>query len=67
LTHAVENAASCRVADKAGFRLAEFLPSHKRFGDGLVHDEHLHIRGDVDHEPLLIRLAAGEKDSAGKA
>lgn len=44
LTHAVENAASCRVADKAGFLLAEFLPSHKRFGDGLVRDEHLHIR-----------------------
>ena len=48
LTHAVENAASCRVADKAGFHLAEFLPSHKRFGDGFVHDEHLHIRVGVD-------------------
>ena len=44
LTHAVENGASCRVADKAGFHLAEFLAVHKRFGDGLVHDEHLHIR-----------------------
>jgi RimJ/RimL family protein N-acetyltransferase len=48
LTHAVENAASCRVADKAGFPFAEFLPSHKRFGDGLVHDEHLHIRVCTD-------------------
>ena len=44
LTHAVENGASCRVADKAGFRFAELLAAHKRFGDGLVHDEHLHIR-----------------------
>jgi RimJ/RimL family protein N-acetyltransferase len=44
LTHAVENTASCRVADKSGFRLERFLPANKRFGDGLVHDEHLHVR-----------------------
>jgi RimJ/RimL family protein N-acetyltransferase len=44
LTHAVENAASCRVAHKSGFRLERLLPANKRFGDGLVHDEHLHIR-----------------------
>lgn len=44
LTHAVENAASCRVADKSGFSLERILPANKRFGDGLVHDEHLHVR-----------------------
>jgi len=44
LTHAVENAASCHVARKTGFRLEQVLPAAKRFGDGLVHDEHLHIR-----------------------
>jgi RimJ/RimL family protein N-acetyltransferase len=44
LTHAVENVASCRVADKSGFRLEQFLPANKRFGDGVVHDEHLHVR-----------------------
>ncbi len=44
LTHAVENTGSCRVAEKSGFRLEKHLPANKRFGDGLVHDEHLHIR-----------------------
>lgn len=44
LTHAVENTASCRVAHKSGFRLEQLLSANKRFGDGLVHDEHLHIR-----------------------
>ena len=47
LTHAVENAASCRVAHKSGFRLEQFLPANKRFGDGKVHDEHLHIRDSI--------------------
>jgi RimJ/RimL family protein N-acetyltransferase len=44
LTHAVENEASCRVAHKSGFRLERVLPANKRFGDGLLHDEHLHVR-----------------------
>ncbi|MBR7829344.1 GNAT family N-acetyltransferase [Actinospica sp. MGRD01-02] len=44
LTHAVENAASCRVAQKGGFGLERLLPANKRFGDGRVHDEHLHAR-----------------------
>ncbi|WP_051452221.1 GNAT family N-acetyltransferase [Actinospica robiniae] len=44
LTHAVENVASCRVAEKSGFCLDHLLPAHKQFGDGLVHDEHLHVR-----------------------
>lgn len=48
LTHAVENDASCRVAQKSGFELARILPANKLFGDGLVHDEHLHVRR-ADH------------------
>lgn len=48
LTHAVENTASCRVADKSGFRLERILPANKLFGDGLVHDEHLHVRDAAD-------------------
>ncbi|MBU2663681.1 GNAT family N-acetyltransferase [Actinoplanes bogorensis] len=42
LTHAVENTASCRVAQKAGFALEAILPANKRFGDGRLHDEHRH-------------------------
>jgi RimJ/RimL family protein N-acetyltransferase len=52
LTHAIENTASCRVAHKTGFRLERILPAHKRFGDGLVHDEHLHIR-DAECGPTV--------------
>jgi RimJ/RimL family protein N-acetyltransferase len=44
LTHAVENGASCRVAEKAGFELEGVMRSAKRFGDGELHDEHLHAR-----------------------
>lgn len=44
LTHAVENAASCRVAQKGGFRFDQILPANKRFGDGVLHNEHLHVR-----------------------
>ncbi|MYT33743.1 GNAT family N-acetyltransferase [Streptomyces sp. SID8354] len=42
LTHGVENTASCRVAQKAGFGLEGTLRMAKRFGDGRLHDEHLH-------------------------
>ncbi|WP_369360033.1 GNAT family N-acetyltransferase [Streptomyces sp. cg2] len=42
LTHGVENTASCRVAQKAGFDLEGTLRMAKRFGDGRLHDEHLH-------------------------
>jgi RimJ/RimL family protein N-acetyltransferase len=42
LTHGVENEASCRVAQKCGFVLEGVLRSAKRFGDGRLHDEHLH-------------------------
>lgn len=42
LTHGVENEASCRVAQKSGFSLEVVMRSAKRFGDGRLHDEHLH-------------------------
>lgn len=43
LTHGVENIASCRVAQKAGFDLEGTMPLAKRFGDDQLHDEHLHV------------------------
>lgn len=42
LYHAIENAASCGVARKAGFRLEAETKLSYRFGDGEFHDEHLH-------------------------
>ena len=44
LMHARENPASCRVAEKSGFRLEGELRSSYRYGDGELHDEHLHAR-----------------------
>ena len=44
LFHAVDNAPSCAVADRAGFRLEGVLRSGSTYGDGLRHDEHLHAR-----------------------
>jgi RimJ/RimL family protein N-acetyltransferase len=44
LFHGLENAASCRVADKAGFALEGVLRLSHRYGDGELHDEHLHGR-----------------------
>jgi RimJ/RimL family protein N-acetyltransferase len=38
----VENVGSCRVAQRAGFGLEGVMRSSKRFGDGRLHDEHLH-------------------------
>lgn len=43
LAHAVENNASCRVAEKAGLRLEGTLRGSNRLVDGFV-DEHLHAR-----------------------
>ncbi|MEU5404379.1 GNAT family protein [Streptomyces sp. NPDC005963] len=43
LTHGLENIASCRVAQKAGFELEGTVPMAKRFGDEQFHDEHLHV------------------------
>ena len=44
LLHAVDNAASCRVAEKAGYLLEGTTRSSYRYGDGLLHDEHIHGR-----------------------
>jgi RimJ/RimL family protein N-acetyltransferase len=44
LMHAQENGASCRVAEKSGFALEGALRSSYRYGDGELHDEHLHAR-----------------------
>ena len=46
--HAVANPASCRVAEKAGFRLEGVLAQSHRYGDGVYHDEHLHARLAVE-------------------
>ena len=43
LGHSVANTASCRVADKAGFRLEATLRSALLHSDGW-HDMHLHAR-----------------------
>jgi RimJ/RimL family protein N-acetyltransferase len=44
LPHAVANPASCRVAEKAGFRLEGTMRAAFRAEDGTRHDEHLHAR-----------------------
>jgi RimJ/RimL family protein N-acetyltransferase len=44
LFHAAANVASCTVAERAGFRLEGTLRQSYRYGDGVVHDEHLHAR-----------------------
>jgi RimJ/RimL family protein N-acetyltransferase len=43
LQHAVENAASCRVAEKAGFALESVQRESCRLAEGFV-DEHQHVR-----------------------
>lgn len=44
LCHAVGNVPSCRVAARAGFRIEGELRQSYRYGDGELHDEHLHAR-----------------------
>lgn len=44
LPHAVANPASCRVAEKAGFRLEGTMRASFRAEDGTRYDEHLHAR-----------------------
>jgi len=51
LIHAVENPASCRVAEKCGFRLEGTTRSSFRYGDGELHDEHIHGRLVSDPVP----------------
>jgi RimJ/RimL family protein N-acetyltransferase len=44
LSHAVANPASCRVAERAGFRLDGTFRLSYRYGDGRLYDEHRHVR-----------------------
>jgi RimJ/RimL family protein N-acetyltransferase len=53
LCHAVENAASARVAEKAGFTLEGRLRRSYRYGDGVKHDELLWARLADDPAPGL--------------
>lgn len=49
LFHAVENAASCRAAAKAGFLAEGTARKSWRYPDGELHDEHMHslLRSDL--------------------
>jgi RimJ/RimL family protein N-acetyltransferase len=51
LCHAVDNPASGRVAEKAGFRLEGRLRRSYRYGDGVKHDELLWARLSDDPPP----------------
>jgi RimJ/RimL family protein N-acetyltransferase len=48
LRHAVGNAASCAVARAAGYAIEGTMRQSYRFGDGELHDEHLHARLRTD-------------------
>jgi RimJ/RimL family protein N-acetyltransferase len=48
LRHAVGNGASCAVADAAGYAIEGTMRQSYRFGDGALHDEHLHARLRTD-------------------
>ena len=52
LLHAVDNAASCRVAEKAGYLLEGTTRSSYRYGDGELHDEHIH--GRLVSDPVSV-------------
>jgi RimJ/RimL family protein N-acetyltransferase len=58
LCHAVENAASGRVAEKAGFRQEGRLRRSFRYGDGVKHDELLWSRLSDDVVPALTAAGA---------
>ena len=51
LMHAVENEASCGVAMRSGYLLEGVLRQSYRYGDGRLHDEHLHARLASDPPP----------------
>lgn len=51
LFHAIENVASCRTAERAGFQVEGTLRQSHRYGDGSFHDEHLHGRLAIDPAP----------------
>ena len=51
LMHAVGNGASCAVATAAGYQLEGTMRQSHRYGDGRLHDEHLHARLRTDPAP----------------
>lgn len=51
LIHAVENPASCRVAEKSGYLHEGTTRRSYRYGDGELHDEHIHGRLAGDPVP----------------
>jgi RimJ/RimL family protein N-acetyltransferase len=53
LYHAVPNAASCKVAARAGYLLEGTLRQSYRYPHGEIHDEHLHARLATDPAPPL--------------
>jgi RimJ/RimL family protein N-acetyltransferase len=55
LRHAVENTASCAVARAAGYEIEGTMRQSYRFGDGRLHDEHLHARLRSDSPPPTSR------------
>jgi RimJ/RimL family protein N-acetyltransferase len=55
LYHAVDNPASCTVAERAGFRQEGVLRESYRYGDGRWYDEHLHARLRTDPPPPPAR------------
>jgi RimJ/RimL family protein N-acetyltransferase len=59
LCHALDNPASCRVAQRAGFRLEGTLRASYRYGDGRLHDEHLHARLATDDDVSLDGKGVG--------
>ena len=52
LPHAVDNAASCRVAQKCGYLVEGTLRGGYRDEQGGRHDEHLHARLSTDPSPV---------------
>lgn len=52
LYHATANAASCRVAERAGYLLEGVLRQSYVYGDGIARDEHLHARLAPDPDPV---------------
>ncbi|WP_233564868.1 GNAT family N-acetyltransferase [Micromonospora musae] len=51
LCHATANPASCRVAERAGYRVEGTLRESYQYGDGRRHDEHMHARLATDRWP----------------
>jgi len=51
LFHALENEASCRLAERTGFRLEGVHRDAFRYGDGVLRTEHTHARLASDPEP----------------